>query len=344
MQHFLALVVDDSRVARMTLNKLLQAHRAEIVEKSSAEEAIDWLASTSTLPDIIFMDVMMAGMDGLTASKQIKAHDSWKDIPIIVCTGNETEADYNQALEVGAQTVLSKPPDADAVSAILTALPSSPLDLDESAILLQPFIQDGAVKGDAKEFDIEAIITSLKQRCLPELEERLQTIAQEFKRELPKLESGQSPEAIASQVHDITQQQFADLKQSLSLQLNELVMITAEPVLKRTLKEMDLTGLLNESLEKQSTKWLEIQQDRVRDSVLRQLQHDLNPLVARNLEKQVNDRVLPLIRNHVGTMEHDFDNRLQEKLDAMKASLFIQRNIAMLATAVSIVALIVAVL
>ena len=68
MTKLMALVVDDSRVARMTLSKLLRDHSYSSVEWGSAEEAMQWLQTTDTLPDIIFMDVMMATMDGLTAT------------------------------------------------------------------------------------------------------------------------------------------------------------------------------------------------------------------------------------------------------------------------------------
>ena len=64
-----ALIVDDSRVARMSLKKALLSHDVDITEASSAEEAISYLETSQSHPDIIFMDVMM---DGLQATKQLK--------------------------------------------------------------------------------------------------------------------------------------------------------------------------------------------------------------------------------------------------------------------------------
>ena len=54
----LALVVDDSRVARMMLCKLLQSAGFSVVEQGSADEALSWLESSDQTPLIIFMDLM----------------------------------------------------------------------------------------------------------------------------------------------------------------------------------------------------------------------------------------------------------------------------------------------
>lgn len=111
MQTKTALVVDDSRVARMTLGKQLRNHGFEVVEQNSAEAALQWLQASTSLPDLIFMDVMMEGMDGFTATQRIKAEADWRDLPVVICSGKETEADLEQARASGAKAVLAKPPE-----------------------------------------------------------------------------------------------------------------------------------------------------------------------------------------------------------------------------------------
>lgn len=118
----IALVVDDSRVARMTLNKLLVAHNLEVVELGSGEEALLYLQSENVKPDIIFMDVMMGGMDGLIATQQIKADDTLKHIPVVMCTGHDTDADRAKSQEVGALATITKPPEAEALDDIIAEL------------------------------------------------------------------------------------------------------------------------------------------------------------------------------------------------------------------------------
>ena len=105
-----ALIVDDSRVARMSLKKALLSHDVDITEASSAEEAISYLETSQSHPDIIFMDVMM---DGLQATKQLKGDPKFNNIPIVICTGNETTLDNENALAARAISVLSKPARSD---------------------------------------------------------------------------------------------------------------------------------------------------------------------------------------------------------------------------------------
>ncbi|GLQ01011.1 MAG TPA: response regulator [Methylophaga aminisulfidivorans] len=327
MSKFTALVVDDSRVARMTLSKLLRDHSFNSVELGSAEEAMHWLQTTDKLPDLIFMDVMMAAMDGLTATAQLKQHSQWGRIPVVICTGNETEADQKKAFDAGASAVLSKPPEADKVAAILDEIELRTIDLPEMS-------PSGV---EPQQLDIEAIVTSLKAELMNDLDMRLQQI------QLPEkttTESQLGAAEITQLVKELTQQQFSDLKQSLSVQLNELVTITAEPVLQQALKDMDLSSSIDRALEQHAGKWLDKQQNIVRESVLRQLKHDLNPLVAKSLERLVNEKILPLIRNQVTAMKQEFDNSHQEQWAQLHAQLTMQRNISIGIGVIAILALV----
>lgn len=65
-----ALVVDDSRSARLVLKRLLEQHGIIVDEVESAEDALEYLIYTK--PHAIFMDHMMPGMDGLEAVGIIK--------------------------------------------------------------------------------------------------------------------------------------------------------------------------------------------------------------------------------------------------------------------------------
>ncbi len=141
-------------------------------------------------------------------------------------------------------------------------------------------------------------------------------------------------------VRELTEQQFSALKQSLSIQLNELVSITAEPVLEQTLKEMDLSSNIDRALEQNAAKWLDKQQNVVRESVLRQLKHDLNPLVAKSLERLVNEKILPLIRNQVTAMKNEFDTTHQEQWAQIQAQLMMQRNISIGVGVIALLALV----
>ncbi|HEV2700794.1 MAG TPA: response regulator [Steroidobacteraceae bacterium] len=101
-----ALIVDDSKSARLSLARILQKHAIEVDTAESAELAIEYLATHR--PDAIFMDHMMAGMDGLQAVQIIKNNPRTATIPIMMYTSQEGELYVGQARALGAIGVLPK--------------------------------------------------------------------------------------------------------------------------------------------------------------------------------------------------------------------------------------------
>lgn len=102
-----ALVVDDSRVAHLTLRKLLLERGVEVDWVGSGEDCIKYLDSRK--PDIIFMDVMMPGMDGFETSRIVTGQKLQGPPPIVMCSANATDEDKRDARESGAVGFLSKP-------------------------------------------------------------------------------------------------------------------------------------------------------------------------------------------------------------------------------------------
>ncbi|QBQ54046.1 response regulator [Nitrosococcus wardiae] len=115
-----ALVVDDSRVARIAISKLLKERNFNVDDVASGEEALEYLEHHR--PDIVFMDVMMPGMGGLEATRAILSQEATRSLPVVMCTGKETAADQNFALEVGARDVLAKPAGEENLDRVLQAL------------------------------------------------------------------------------------------------------------------------------------------------------------------------------------------------------------------------------
>ena len=101
-----ALVVDDSRVAHLTLRKLLLERGVEVDWVGSGEDCVKYLEGKK--PDIIFMDVMMPGMDGFETSRTITGQHQGV-APIIMCSANATDEDKRDARDSGAVSFLSKP-------------------------------------------------------------------------------------------------------------------------------------------------------------------------------------------------------------------------------------------
>jgi CheY-like chemotaxis protein len=101
-----ALIVDDSRSARLFLARILEKHDIEVDSVESAEAAIGYLGNRR--PDVIFMDHMMPGMDGFQAVQAIKNDPRTATIPIMMYTSQEGEVYLGQARALGAVGVLPK--------------------------------------------------------------------------------------------------------------------------------------------------------------------------------------------------------------------------------------------
>lgn len=102
----LALVVDDSRMARHMLSKMLKEQGIEVDTVESGEEALGYLCGKK--PSMIFMDHTMPGMDGFQTLRAIKNDPHTAAIPIIMYTSKEGEVYESQARALGAVGVIPK--------------------------------------------------------------------------------------------------------------------------------------------------------------------------------------------------------------------------------------------
>jgi CheY-like chemotaxis protein len=130
-----ALVVDDSKSARVILSRMLEKYDIEVDMAESAEQSIEYLKHNR--PDAIFMDHLMPGMDGLQAVQAIKGNPQTAMIPIMMYTSQEGELYVGQARALGAMGVLPKqvrPVDVSKVLYELHLLPDR-RDMNEPALL-----------------------------------------------------------------------------------------------------------------------------------------------------------------------------------------------------------------
>lgn len=101
-----ALIVDDSRSARVILSRMLEGYGLEVDSSESAEAALEFLRQAR--PDVIFMDHLMPGMDGFQAIQAIKGNPDTATIPVVMYTSQEGELYVSQARALGAVGVLPK--------------------------------------------------------------------------------------------------------------------------------------------------------------------------------------------------------------------------------------------
>lgn len=115
-----ALIVDDSRSARVILSRMLEAYDLEVDAAESAEQALEYLRQTR--PDVVFMDHLMPGMDGFQAIQAIKSNPETAMIPVMMYTSQEGELYVSQARALGAVGVLPKTVKQGDVSRVLYQL------------------------------------------------------------------------------------------------------------------------------------------------------------------------------------------------------------------------------
>ena len=115
-----ALIVDDSKSARLFLARILEKYEIDVDNAENAEAAIDYL--TTHRPDVIFMDHLMPGMDGFQAVQAIKSNPLTATIPIMMYTSQEGELYLGQARALGAVGVLPKQIKPTDVSKVLYQL------------------------------------------------------------------------------------------------------------------------------------------------------------------------------------------------------------------------------
>ena len=101
-----ALVVDDSRAARVALQRMLERYDLQVDFAESGEAAIEFLRNQ--VVDVIFMDHSMPGMDGFEAVSLIKADPRTALVPVMMYTAKEGEVYVGQARALGAVGVLPK--------------------------------------------------------------------------------------------------------------------------------------------------------------------------------------------------------------------------------------------
>ncbi|TCO83753.1 response regulator receiver domain-containing protein [Plasticicumulans lactativorans] len=112
-----ALVVDDSRLARLALTRTLERHGWRVEQAASGAEALAALRARQ--PDVVFMDVTMPEMDGFTAVSHIRNDPASQDIPVVMCSAEETDQVRRRAAACGAYAFLSKSSSDEGIERLL---------------------------------------------------------------------------------------------------------------------------------------------------------------------------------------------------------------------------------
>jgi twitching motility two-component system response regulator PilH len=101
------LIVDDSLTETKRFTQLLEKSGHQVITASCGEDGVR--IAKEQLPDLVLMDVVMPGLNGFQATRQLSKNDSTKDIPIIMVTTKDQETDKVWGRRQGAKAYLIKP-------------------------------------------------------------------------------------------------------------------------------------------------------------------------------------------------------------------------------------------
>jgi class 3 adenylate cyclase len=136
----MVLAVDDEPANRALLEKLLKHQGYDVVE---AEDGRSALAAVSAHdPDLVCLDVLMPGMDGIEVCQRLRAQPVYVGLPILLVTALNRPEDKVRGLEAGANDFLTKPFDESELTARVRSLLRVKALQDRLADLLGRYVSD----------------------------------------------------------------------------------------------------------------------------------------------------------------------------------------------------------
>jgi CheY-like chemotaxis protein len=114
------LVVEDNEENWDMLSRRLLRRGYTVIRAADGQEAVEMAARET--PDLILMDVSLPVMDGLEATRRIRAHAETQTTPIIALTAHATSADRDRALQAGCDDYHAKPVELPRLLAQMEAL------------------------------------------------------------------------------------------------------------------------------------------------------------------------------------------------------------------------------
>ena len=103
------LLVEDNEINQMLAIELLKEGAFETDVAEHGARALELLAKNRYA--LVLMDMQMPVMDGVTATRAIRANPAWADLPVIAMTANAMRADIDRCLEAGMNDFIAKPID-----------------------------------------------------------------------------------------------------------------------------------------------------------------------------------------------------------------------------------------
>ncbi|WP_250460207.1 twitching motility response regulator PilH [Microbulbifer litoralis] len=101
------LIVDDSPTETHKLTTMLEKNGHAVLAAASGENGVD--VAREQRPDVILMDIVMPGLNGFQATRQLSKDGNTSGIPIIIVTTKDQDTDRVWGMRQGARAYLTKP-------------------------------------------------------------------------------------------------------------------------------------------------------------------------------------------------------------------------------------------
>lgn len=101
------LIIDDSATIVATLRKMLRQNGFATYEAGDAEKGLE--VAQAEVPDVIFLDIVLPGMNGFSALRQLRRDPRTNHIPIIMISGNAQATEEFYVQRIGADDFMKKP-------------------------------------------------------------------------------------------------------------------------------------------------------------------------------------------------------------------------------------------
>jgi CheY-like chemotaxis protein len=118
------MIVEDFEDNRFMMKRLLEMSGYAVLEAVNGEEAVD--LAVKEQPSLILMDLSLPLLDGLAATRRIRAYSGLRDVPIVAVSAHDTSDFHAEALAAGCNDYVTKPIDFDELEELLRKLIRNP--------------------------------------------------------------------------------------------------------------------------------------------------------------------------------------------------------------------------
>ena len=321
-----ALIVDDSKVVRVKLSRVLEARQFKVDSVESGKDALEYLKHNH--PDIIFMDFMMPDMDGFETTGIITKDPTLSNIPVVMCTGQDSAEERARAHENGASGFLTKPVEEPALDALIKELEektslrkqaasaeilaTSQVPEKEVISIPEPMIETQ----DA--IPISEVIESSNEEILMSEPTPKETITTDQLTESANVEVGLSIEEISTIASDVaeevTQTMLENAMEEISEAVREIAQETTQAILEESIENLRVSlQAENENLQEQI-------EANIAEAIQELLTEQTNALEENRLasEKEIEDQTVEAIQAALEESEKSTDQKLTEILDSVQ--------------------------